>query len=305
MPKRLSRPRAWSTRRRSSPIQSLFPSSAPQRESPRLCGPATSRFSITVSRANSDGSWNVRTRPRRARAYAGIRVTSWPSKMMRPPEAGSVPARTARNVDLPAPLGPIKPVIFPAGTSMDTPSTANTPSKCRYTSEAASKAWSGIEDTFWILTNWGPLEHAPRLRPYAFRPEPEEPDDEQADRHPLHGRDEIGRRYPAADGGWYQPRRLLETHGHQQRTEDGTEVVAAAADDHRGEKDDGLGIKPDRRSPYRDVAHQNRPRKPCDDTPDNEDRHLELDLVLADGGGRHLVLAHRPRAPAEGRVDDP
>src|ERR1700674_4208498 len=83
----------------------------PFQQCPRLFGAATSRFSSTVSCANSDGSWNVRTRPRRARAYAGSRVMSRPSKVMLPLVAGSVPASTARKVDLPAPLGPIRPVI--------------------------------------------------------------------------------------------------------------------------------------------------------------------------------------------------
>jgi hypothetical protein len=43
---------------------------------------------------------------------------------MSPLEAGSVPASTARKVDFPAPFGPMRPVILPAGTSIDTPSTA-------------------------------------------------------------------------------------------------------------------------------------------------------------------------------------
>ncbi len=54
---------------------------------------------------------------------------SSPSKTMDPLDAGSVPASTAINVDLPAPLGPMRPVIFPGATSSDTPSTALMPSK--------------------------------------------------------------------------------------------------------------------------------------------------------------------------------
>src|SRR5450759_3750903 len=40
---------------------------------------------------------------------------------------------TLTNVVLPAPLGPIKPWIEPCSTSSDTPSTACTPPKCRWT----------------------------------------------------------------------------------------------------------------------------------------------------------------------------
>src|SRR5260370_1520181 len=40
---------------------------------------------------------------------------------------------TLTSVVLPAPLGPIKPWIEPCSTSSDTPSTARTPPKCRWT----------------------------------------------------------------------------------------------------------------------------------------------------------------------------
>src|SRR5260370_7709632 len=40
---------------------------------------------------------------------------------------------TLTSVVLPAPLGPISPWIDPCSTSSDTPSTARTPPKCRWT----------------------------------------------------------------------------------------------------------------------------------------------------------------------------
>ena len=55
----------------SSARQYRGPASAPRNESPRLRGTADSRFSSTVSRLNSLASWKVRTRPSRARRYAG------------------------------------------------------------------------------------------------------------------------------------------------------------------------------------------------------------------------------------------
>src|ERR1700693_758672 len=129
---------------------------------------------------------------------------------MLPLDAGRVPARTARNVDLPAPLGPIRPVIFPVGTSIETPSTACMPSKCLCTSSATSSEALGAAGTAQVLTDRCSFEDAPRFRPHTFRLQPEEPDDQQADRDPLHGRDQIGRRCPAADGGRYPAGHLEE-----------------------------------------------------------------------------------------------
>src|SRR5690349_22428851 len=109
---------------------------------------------------------------------------STPWNSIRPLLAGSVPASTARNVDLPAPFGPISPVILPRGTSSETPSTARIPSKCRWMSSATSIACSGIGRTF-VDTAW--------LGAHAFGPEPEESEDEEPDQDPLQGRDQVGR----------------------------------------------------------------------------------------------------------------
>src|SRR5436305_7486272 len=162
-------------------------------------------------------------------------VMSLPSNTIAPLVEGRVPASTARNVDLPAPFGPMRPVICPRGTSSDTPSTACMPSKCRCTSRAVSMGVAAAAAMLGVLSYRGALEDPARLRPHPLRPEPEEADDEQADRNPLHGRDEVWRGHPAADGGRDQTGDLEKADRHQQRTEDRPDVVAAAADDHRGE----------------------------------------------------------------------
>jgi len=95
-----------------------------------------------------------------------------------------------------------------------------------------------------LLADRCSLKDAPRFRPHSLRSEPQEPDDEQADRHPLRRRDQVGRRRPAADGGWYEPRHLEEAHGDEQRPEHRADIVTAAADDDRGEQDDRLGVEP-------------------------------------------------------------
>src|SRR5579859_6139560 len=167
---------------------------------------------------------------------------SSPSKTIFPLDAGSVPASTARNVDLPAPLGPINPVIRPDRTSMSTPSTACIPSKWRWIPVATSTGWSRGAGIVGVLPDGRAFEHPPLLGPYTLRPEPEEADDQQPDRDPLHGRDQVWWRHPAADRRGYQPCRLFEAHRHEQRPEDRSEVVAAPTDDDRGEEDDGFRV---------------------------------------------------------------
>src|SRR5438309_3747566 len=301
MPKRLSRPRASVTSRSSSLIQNRFPIRAPNSESPRFWGAATRRFSRTVSRANSDGSWKVRTSPRRARVYVGSRVMSSPSNRIVPLLAGSVPATTAMNVDLPAPFGPIKPVIFPLGTASETPSTACMPSKWRLMSSATSIRWSGCADIFHQLRFGAAFEDVTGLGPDAFGPEPEKAEDEQPNRDPLERRDDVWRSDVHPD---QLPRDLLEADRHEQGAEDGTEVVAPAADDQRGEQNDRLWIQPGRRSPHGEETDQDRARKARDGAADHEHCHFQRDRILAQRGGRQLVLAHGAQRAAVRRVDD-
>src|SRR6266566_5651872 len=231
---------------------------------------------------------------------------STPSKTMAPPVAGRVPARTARNVDLPAPLGPMRPVIWPGGTSIDTPSTACRPSKCRWMSSATSRGrspttrTSGCSSIFQVLAYGRALEYVARLRPHPFWAEPQEADDEQADRHPLERWDEAGR----SEAAWDEASRFLEPDRNEQRTQDRPDVVAAPADDDGGEEDDRLGIEPHRRRPQLDEAHQDRAGQAGNDAADDEHRHLELDRVLADRHRRELAFAHRTQAAPIGRVDD-
>src|SRR5579863_6547651 len=62
--------------------------------------------------------------PSPAWASAEASVTSTPAKAMRP-EVGRVsPARQLKKVDLPAPLGPMRPTISPPSTARSAPATA-------------------------------------------------------------------------------------------------------------------------------------------------------------------------------------
>src|ERR1035438_4866359 len=174
--------------------------------------------------------------------------------MIVPELAGNVPASTARNVDLPAPFGPMRPVIRPGRTSIDTSSTARTPSKCLLTCCATSKGrWSGagrpatgVSGSASVSTGTGiphlrdlPAwrEHATPLGQNATRSEPEETEDQAADAHPLERWDQAGRTERRQVAG-----RLLESHRDQQRAKHCAVVVAAPTDDHRGEQDQGLRV---------------------------------------------------------------
>ena len=70
------------------------------------------------------GTWKVRARPSRARASGGRRVTSVPLKVTVPEVTGRSPVRQLKKVDLPAPLGPIRPRMSPSSTDTEASSTA-------------------------------------------------------------------------------------------------------------------------------------------------------------------------------------
>src|ERR1700761_1822307 len=62
--------------------------------------------------------------PARACASGGARVRSKPAKTIRPPVGAASPARQLKNVDLPAPFGPMRPMISPSSTARSAPATA-------------------------------------------------------------------------------------------------------------------------------------------------------------------------------------
>src|SRR3954447_3544993 len=70
------------------------------------------------------GTWKVRPMPSRACSSGGARVTSTLSKTMRPVVGSVSPARQLKKVDLPAPFGPIRPMISPSSIERSAPATA-------------------------------------------------------------------------------------------------------------------------------------------------------------------------------------
>src|ERR1700724_4174868 len=170
---------------------------------------------------------------------------SSPCKTMLPDDAGRVPASTAMKVDLPAPFGPISPVIRPGMTSIDTPSTACMPSKWRWMSRAPSIG--SLTGTFsyhpsrLLLDGGRAGKDATLLGHHTLGAEPQEAEDEEADANPFQRGDQVGR---ADVHTPQQPRDLLEADRHQEGAQDGADVVASASHDDRGEQDDGLRVRP-------------------------------------------------------------
>src|SRR5689334_679021 len=74
--------------------------------------------------SNVAGTWNVRPMPARACTSAEARVTSMPSNSTLPVVGSVSPARQLKKVDLPAPLGPMRPMISPSATARSAPRTA-------------------------------------------------------------------------------------------------------------------------------------------------------------------------------------
>jgi hypothetical protein len=71
----------------------------------------SSTFSNTDSSGNVATSWKVRTMPLATSRWAGEWVMSTPSKVTVPPVSGTKPLTAFMNVVLPAPFGPIRPMI--------------------------------------------------------------------------------------------------------------------------------------------------------------------------------------------------
>src|SRR5215831_8326096 len=81
-------------------------------------------LSSTDIEPNVSGTWKVRAMPRRARCSGVSRVTFRPSKCTVPEVGWRSPVRQLKNVDLPAPLGPMSPSTSPSLTATEASSTA-------------------------------------------------------------------------------------------------------------------------------------------------------------------------------------
>src|SRR5580704_2175878 len=81
-------------------------------------------FSSTDMPSKVCGTWKVRARPSCARASGEKCVMSCPSNSTSPDVASRSPVRQLKNVDLPAPFGPIRPRMSPCSSVTEAASTA-------------------------------------------------------------------------------------------------------------------------------------------------------------------------------------
>jgi hypothetical protein len=84
---------------------------------------------MTVRRSTRAYSWKIMPTRRRTRRNAAPRsdVISCSPSRMRPPVAGTRPLTQRMRDDLPAPEGPIRPMISPRATDSETPRRAESP----------------------------------------------------------------------------------------------------------------------------------------------------------------------------------
>src|SRR5690349_2096193 len=114
-------------------------------------------FSSTVSLESTLVSWKVRTMPSRATRKAGMPRRLRPLNDQSPPSGRSNPVSRLKNVVLPAPLGPIRPVITPRWISRWSTSTAVRPPKVRRIPSATT-----IGSGFFAPGSWGTSWRAAR-----------------------------------------------------------------------------------------------------------------------------------------------
>src|SRR4051794_16017983 len=106
--------------------------------------------------SNVAGTWKVRPIPSRACSSGGARVTSTLSNMMRPVVGKVSPARQLKKVDLPAPFGPIRPMISPSSIARSAPATA--------------RRLPNVFETFSALSSMAPQEFRRDAVPHLVQP---------------------------------------------------------------------------------------------------------------------------------------
>src|SRR5213079_1001258 len=97
-----------------------------------------------VMSGNVAGIWKVRPMPSRAWVSGEARVTSSPPNRTDPAVGTRSPQRQLKNVDLPAPFGPIRPMMSPSSTSRSASDTARKlPNIC--VTARASSSMAGLD----------------------------------------------------------------------------------------------------------------------------------------------------------------
>src|SRR3989440_11486742 len=124
-------------------------------------------LSRMVMSSNVAGTWKVRPSPSRACSSGEARVTSLPSNTIRPVVGSVSPARQLKKVDLPAPFGPIKPMISPSSMARSAPATA--------------RRLPNVLETFSALSSIAPPEFRGDAVPHLVQPARLEASDDHDD----------------------------------------------------------------------------------------------------------------------------
>src|SRR6185503_11497805 len=244
-----------------------------------LCKAPTMTLSSTESPAKGFTIWKVRPTPA-AHTWSGrSRSILFPQKKISPESGGYTPAMTLKIVVLPAPFGPIRPLMSPSGTVNEASRTARRPR-------------NAFEMFF---TSSIELQSSCGRGPYAVGQEHDHGEQHDAVEHLLHARN-----LPAERGD-----KLGDALGEQRqhrRAEDRAEERAEAADDR---PEDDL----DRAADVEDllgeevvvVEREEHPRHRGHRRAQRDRVHLPAEGVDAQGLRRLLVFADRlPVVPGLG-----
>src|SRR5262249_36598015 len=163
--------------------------------------------------------------PACACASGEARVRSLPSKTIRPPLGMVSPARQLKNVDLPAPFGPISPMISPSLRARSAPATArNSPNFFDTLVASRSLPASGMAAFPEHVT--GPRSYSIRQGKWSTRFEPRDQHDDAAVKN-------VGQaRTAAAEPGIGRALQRDQNERADQRSEQGSGATERGDDDH-------------------------------------------------------------------------
>src|ERR1700741_2881408 len=153
--------------------------------------------------------------PSRACSSGGARVTSTSSNTMRPGVGSVSPARQLKKVDLPAPFGPIRPMISPSSIERSAPATA--------------RRLPNVFETFCALSSIAPPESRRDAVPHLVQPARFE----ARDNHNDAAVENVGEpRTAAPEPGVGRGLQRNENDGADQRPVERARVAERRDDDH-------------------------------------------------------------------------
>src|SRR5712691_7837490 len=259
-----------------------------RKECPACACTASATLSRAVKSANSEVIWNERASPSRLRRQLGNRVTSPPSKRIRPSSGAISPESSPISVVLPAPFGPMTACSSPLGTASEIASEATTPK--RLVKESISSRASTT-----ALSRQQAVDAAAR--------EQHDQQEQRAEhdlpifRHAGGGIPEHGR----GDDPDQHRQRLLERQqqdGADQRSERG----AHAAEHHHHDEIAGARPMHGRRADEAGMVGEQRAGEPADRAGDDEAGQPVAEGREADRAHAPVVRARAPDHQAEARV---